>query len=194
MKVETAVALAERRIRESLEAQQRLLDESIIASVVQAAETISLALKRGGKLLVFGNGGSAADATHIAAELVGRFVLERQGLPAVALADNSSAVTAIANDYGYERVFARQLEALARPGDVALGISTSGRSANVLAGLEAGRSAGVTTIALTGHQASAISQLADICIAAPTAETPRVQECHALVAHILCELVELEFA
>lgn len=194
MKVETAAALAERRIRESLEVQQRLLDESVIVSVARAAEAISLALQRGGKLLVFGNGGSAADATHIAAEMVGRFVLERRGLPAVALADNSSAVTAIANDYGYERVFARQLEALARPGDVALGISTSGRSANVLAGLEAARAAGVTTIALTGDQGREMAELADIGIAAPTEETPRVQECHALVAHILCELVELEFA
>ena len=194
MKVETAAALAERRIRESLEAQQRLLAREITASVARAAEAISRALERGGKLLVFGNGGSASDATHIAAEMVGRFVLERRGLPAVALADNSSAVTAIANDYGYERVFARQLEALARPGDVALAISTSGRSANVLAGLEAARAAGVTTIALTGDQGSEMAELADVCIAAPATETPRVQECHALVAHILCELVELEFA
>jgi D-sedoheptulose 7-phosphate isomerase len=194
MKIEMAAALAERRIRESLEAQARLLEKETFAAVVRAAEAIALALRHGGKLVVFGNGGSAADATHIAAEMVGRFLLERQGLPALALTDNSSALTAIANDYGYERVFARQVEALGRPGDVALGISTSGRSDNVLAGLEAARAGGMKTVALTGGDGGAIPAQADICVVAPSAETPRIQECHTLVVHILCELVERELA
>jgi D-sedoheptulose 7-phosphate isomerase len=185
-----AAELVERRIRESLAAQERLLDAATVAAVVQAADAVAAALRQGGKLLVFGNGGSAADATHIAAELVGRFMLERRGLPALSLSDNASAVTSISNDYGYERAFARQVEALAAPGDVALGISTSGRSPNVLAGLEAARAAGLVTLGLTGGDGGELPAAADICVVAPSDETPRVQEAHTLVAHILCELVE----
>jgi D-sedoheptulose 7-phosphate isomerase len=192
MTAEPADRLAERRIRESVEAQQGLLEPSLVAAVVRAAEVIAGALRDGGKVLAFGNGGSAADATHFAAELVGRYLLERDGLPATSLSDNASALTAISNDYGYERVFARQVEALGRPGDVALGISTSGRSANVLAGLTAARAAGLATLALTGGDG--LSGEADVCIAIPSRETPRVQEGHTLVAHILCELVERALA
>lgn len=185
-----AAELVERRIRESLAAQEQLLDAATVAAVVQAADAVAAALRQGGKLLVFGNGGSAADATHIAAELVGRFMLERRGLPALSLSDNASAVTSISNDYGYERAFARQVEALAAPGDVALGISTSGRSPNVLAGLEAARAAGMVTLGLTGGDGGELRVAVDICVVAPSDETPRVQEAHTLVAHILCELVE----
>jgi D-sedoheptulose 7-phosphate isomerase len=194
MTAEPADRLAERRIRESVEAQQGLLEPSVVAAVVSAGEAITGALRDGGKLLAFGNGGSAADATHFAAELVGRYLLERDGLPAISLSDNASALTAISNDYGYERVFARQVEALGRPGDVALGISTSGRSANVLAGLTAARAGGLATLALTGGDGGSMREAADVCIAVPSAETPRVQEGHTLVAHILCELVERALA
>jgi D-sedoheptulose 7-phosphate isomerase len=190
MPTEAAAELAEARIRESLAVQQGLLERETIAALVRAAETVAAAFRDGGKLLVFGNGGSAADATHLAAELVGRFMLERPGLPAVSLSDNASAVTSIANDYAYERVFARQVEALGRAGDVALGISTSGRSANVLAGLEAGRAGGLVTLALTGGDGGRMRDLADVCILVPSGDTPRIQEGHTLVAHVLCELVE----
>jgi D-sedoheptulose 7-phosphate isomerase len=194
MTAEPADRLAERRIRESVEAQQGLLDPSVVGAVVRAVDLIVGALRDGGKVLAFGNGGSAADATHFAAELVGRYLLERDGLPAISLSDNASALTAISNDYGYERVFARQVEALGRPGDVALGISTSGRSANVLAGLTAARAGGLATLALTGGDGGSMRDAADVCIAVPSAETPRVQEGHTLVAHVLCELVERALA
>jgi D-sedoheptulose 7-phosphate isomerase len=190
MPTEAAAQLAEARIRESLAVQELLLERDTIAALVRAAESLAATFRNGGKLLVFGNGGSAADATHLAAELVGRFLLERPGLPAVSLSDNASAVTSIANDYAYERVFARQVEALGRPGDVALGISTSGRSANVLAGLEAGRAGGLVTLALTGGDGGRMGDLADVCIVVPSGDTPRIQEGHTLVAHVLCELVE----
>jgi D-sedoheptulose 7-phosphate isomerase len=189
-----AAGLVERRVRESLAVQERLLEPDTVAAVVGAAELIAAALQRGGKLLAFGNGGSAADATHITAELVGRFLLERRGLPALSLSDNASAVTAIANDYGYERVFARQVEALGAEGDVALGISTSGSSGNVLAGMEAARAGGLATIGLTGGDGGRLAQAADVCIVVPSDETPRIQEGHTLVAHVLCELVEQAIA
>ncbi len=190
MTSESPLALAERRVRESLAVQEALLEPALLQAVVDAAAAVSAALTRGGTLLAFGNGGSAADATHIAAELVGRFLEERRALAAVSLSDNASAVTAIANDYGYDYVFARQIEALGRPGDVALGLSTSGRSANVVAGLEAARAAGLTTIALTGGDGGPVGAGADLSIIAPSAETPRIQECHTTIAHVLCELVE----
>lgn len=190
MTTEPAEQLAERRIRESIETQQALLDAPVPSAVARAAELIVHALRDGGTVLAFGNGGSAADATHFAAELVGRYLLDRDGLPAVSLSDNPSAITAISNDYGYERVFARQVEALGRAGDVALGISTSGRSGNVLAALEAARANGLTTVVLTGGDGRPAREAADVCIAVPSAETPRIQEGHTLVLHILCELVE----
>jgi D-sedoheptulose 7-phosphate isomerase len=186
---ETAVVLEE-RVRESLAAQERLLEPACLDTIARAAEAISGAFAAGGKLLLFGNGGSAADATHIAAEFVGRFLVERDALPALSLSDNASAVTAIGNDYGYERVFARQIEALAGPRDVALGISTSGGSANVLAGVAAARALAMTTIALTGGDGGALAAAVDIAIVVPSESTPRIQECHTLVAHLLCELAE----
>jgi D-sedoheptulose 7-phosphate isomerase len=194
MTPEPADRLAERRIRESIEAQQGLLEPSVVGAVVRAADVITGALRDGGKVLAFGNGGSAADATHFAAELVGRYLLERDGLAAISLSDNASALTAVSNDYGYEHVFARQVEALGRRGDVALGISTSGRSPNVLAALAAARSGGLATVALTGGEGGSMTDAADVCITVPSGETPRVQEGHTLVAHILCELVERALA
>lgn len=187
-------ALAERRIRDSIAAAQGLLEPGLLQAIVDAAAVIAGSLRDGGTVLAFGNGGSAADATHLAAELVGRFLGEREALPAVSLSDNASAVTAIANDYGFERVFARQVEALGRPGDVALAISTSGRSPNVLAAVRAARDAGLRTIALTGGDGGDLRGAVEVCIAVPAAETPQIQEGHTLVAHVLCELVEQSVA
>jgi len=158
--------------------------------VVDAVVAVRAALGAGGKLLIFGNGGSAADAQHAAAELVGRFARERRGLAAVALTSDSSIVTSVANDYGYDRIFARQIEALGRPGDVALGISTSGASANVVAALEAARRGGLKTIALTGRDGGAVGRQADIHINVPSESTPRIQEVHRTLLHVLCDLVE----
>jgi D-sedoheptulose 7-phosphate isomerase len=189
-----AAQLIERRIRESVAVQERLLGDAAIAAMVSAAELISATLQRGGKLLAFGNGGSASDADHLTGELIGRFQLERRGLPALSLSDNPSAFTAIANDYGYDRVFARQVEALGAEGDVALGISTSGTSANVLAAFEAARAGGLSTIGLTGGDGGGVRVAADVCIVVPSDETPRIQEGHTLVAHVLCELVEQAIA
>ncbi|MFN8059602.1 MAG: SIS domain-containing protein [Vicinamibacterales bacterium] len=159
-------------------------------SVVEAATRLFEALTRGGKVLVFGNGGSAAEAQHFAAELVGRFMLERQALPAIALTTDTSILTAIGNDYAFDRVFARQVEALGRRGDIAVGLSTSGRSPNVIAAFEAARSAGLTTIALTGGTGGALAGLADIHLNVPDASVARVQEVHLTLLHTLCELVE----
>jgi D-sedoheptulose 7-phosphate isomerase len=189
-----AAQLIERRIRESVAVQERLLGDEAIAAMVSAAELISATLQRGGKLLAFGNGGSASDADHLTGELIGRFQLERRGLPALSLSDNPSAFTAIANDYGYDRVFARQVEALGAAGDVVLGISTSGTSANVLAAFEAARAGGLSTIGLTGGDGGGVRVAADVCIVVPSDETPRIQEGHTLVAHVLCELVEQAIA
>ena len=158
--------------------------------VARAALALAAALRGGGKALVFGNGGSAADAQHIAAELVGRFELERAALPAIALTTDSSALTAIANDYGFAHVFARQVEGLGRSGDVALAISTSGSSANVLAGVEAARRAGLATIGLCGAPGCLLCEAVDIAIATPAGETARVQELHLAVEHALCRAVE----
>jgi D-sedoheptulose 7-phosphate isomerase len=189
MTTDTAAALVEMRVRESAATIEALLDPACLTAITAAAGVISDALRGGGKVLLFGNGGSAADATHIAAELVGRFLVDRRALPALSLSDNASAVTAIGNDYGYGRVFARQVEALAAPGDVAFGISTSGRSENVIEALRAARRLGVATVGLTGARGG-LGDVVDICIAVPSDATPRIQEAHTLVGHVLCELVE----
>ena len=164
--------------------------EVLQAPVVEAATAITAALEAGGKLLVFGNGGSAADAQHMAAEFVGRFQRERAAMAAIALTTDTSIVTSLANDYTFDWVFARQIEALARTGDVALGISTSGASLNVLAALEAANARGVTTIALTGRDGGAIGKAAAIHINVDHASTARIQEVHRTVIHAICELVE----
>lgn len=158
--------------------------------LVRAARAVAESLEGGGKLIVFGNGGSAADAQHLAAEFVGRFVSDRPALAAIALTDNPSAITAIGNDYGYEHVFARQVAGLGKAGDVAMAISTSGASPNVLAGVQAARDAGMITISLTGGPDSRLASIADIPILVPSATTRRVQECHLIIEHVLCECVE----
>jgi D-sedoheptulose 7-phosphate isomerase len=151
-------------------------------------DAIAEVLAAGGKVLLCGNGGSAADCQHIAAELVGRFGRERRALAAIALTVDTSALTAIANDYSFDRVFARQVEALGRKGDALLAISTSGRSKNVLEALRAARGLGMRTLALTGEGGRGME--ADLCLAVPSRETPRVQECHILLGHVLCEIAE----
>jgi D-sedoheptulose 7-phosphate isomerase len=160
------------------------------APLLKAAEAMSATLARGGKVLAFGNGGSASDAQHFAAELVGRFLRERRALPAIALTVDTSILTAVANDYGFDRVFARQVEALGLAGDVALGISASGRSGNVLAAFAAARERGVTTVALTGGDGGPLGQVADIHLNVPDRATPRVQEVHRTLLHVLCEMLE----
>ena len=159
-------------------------------SVLAAARAISTAFARGGKVLLFGNGGSASDAQHVAAEFVGRFLREREALPAIALTTDTSILTSIGNDYSYDRIFARQVEALGRPGDVAIGISTSGGSPNVVAGLAAADEGGLVTIAVTGRDGGAVGQLAAIHVNVPSDSTPRVQEVHRTLLHIICDLVE----
>jgi D-sedoheptulose 7-phosphate isomerase len=155
-----------------------------------AAHAMADALGAGKKLLVFGNGGSAADAQHLSAELVGRFQKERAAMPAIALTTDSSILTSVANDYSFKQVFARQLGALGQPGDVALGISTSGESPNVLAALQVAREKGLKTIALTGRDGGSVGAAADIHVNVPDQSTARVQEVHRTILHVMCEVIE----
>jgi len=187
----------ERRVTELIEAsievkQSLLRSQEVVLTIAKVSAILVDALKQGNKALLFGNGGSAADAQHMAAELVGRFAFDRPALPALALSVNSSCVTAIGNDYGFDRVFSRQLEALGRPGDVAIGISTSGNSLNVQHAMSAAKKIGLHTVALTGRIGGNLSKLVDYCICVPSNETPRIQECHILIGHIISELVERE--
>jgi D-sedoheptulose 7-phosphate isomerase len=180
-------------IQASITTKQYMLSSSeIVTTLAKVSELLVSALKQGNKTLLFGNGGSAADAQHIAAELVGRFAFERPALPALALSVNTSCVTAIGNDYGYDQVFSRQLEALSCPGDVAIGISTSGNSPNVVRAVITAKKRGLHTIALTGQTGGNLRNVVDHCICVPSNETPRIQECHILIGHILSELVEYE--
>jgi D-sedoheptulose 7-phosphate isomerase len=178
-----------KNIESSIEVHARLVDACLPAMTV-AANALIAAYRGGRKALFFGNGGSAADAQHLAAEFLGRYLIERRPMPAVALHVNTSAVTSIANDYGYEHVFSRQIQALGVAGDVAVGISTSGNSLNVLEALRAARQMGLYTIGLTGAGGGSMRELVDVLIAAPSSETPRIQECHILVGHALCDAVE----
>ncbi len=159
----------------------------------RAATLLIDALKGGHTLFFFGNGGSAADAQHLAAEFVGRYIRERQALPAIALTTDTSALTAISNDYGYHRVFARQIEALVRRGDVAIAISTSGRSPSVLEGIRAARTKGAAVIGLTGAGGGAMAAHCDVVFKVPSTSTPRIQEAHITIGHILCELADAPF-
>lgn len=177
-------------LREAVESYSQVVETASV--VEEAAAMIVDALEGGGKVLFCGNGGSAADAQHLAAEFLGRYLKERAPLPSIALTANSSAVTAIGNDYGYELVFARQLRGLARTGDVLVGISTSGCSVNVVEAFKVAHEIGVRTISLTGSRPSAMSELADIAIQVPSSHTPRVQEMHITIGHTICEIVETE--
>jgi D-sedoheptulose 7-phosphate isomerase len=180
-----------RSIQTSIAVKERLLSSTeLVATVARISEILVDALKEGKKLILFGNGGSAADAQHIAAEFVGRFAFDRPALPALALTANTSCVTAIGNDYGFDVVFSRQIEAVGRPGDVALGISTSGNSPNVLRALSVAKGLGLHTVALAGCTGGKLKDAVDHCICVPSNETPRIQECHILIGHIISELVE----
>jgi D-sedoheptulose 7-phosphate isomerase len=180
-----------RSIQASIAVKQLLLGNAEVVSIIaKVSERLVNTFSKGNKVLLFGNGGSAADAQHIAAEFVGRFAFDRPALPALALSVNTSCVTAIGNDYGFDLVFSRQIEALARPGDLAIGISTSGNSSNVLHGVTVAREMGLGTVAFTGCTGGKLRDAVDHCICAPSNETPRVQECHILIGHIISELVE----
>lgn len=167
---------------------------TLTSSVSSAVDMIGSSLAAGGQLLAAGNGGSAADAQHIVAELTGRFFLERQPLRAIALHVNTSALTAIGNDYGYEHVFARELSAHARPGDVLLAISTSGNSRNILRAIEVARERNVQVIGLTGGSGGEMRAVCDLCLCVPSKSTPRIQEMHITIGHAICELVEERLA
>jgi len=185
----------EQRVSDSIQAsiavKRRLLsDAGLVLNVARVSEVLVNALEEGNKVLLFGNGGSAADAQHIAAEFVGRFAFNRRALPALALSVNTSCVTAIGNDYGFDLVFSRQVEALGRPGDVAIGISTSGNSPNVVGAVTVAREIGLQTVALTGCTGGKLRNAASYCISVPSNDTPRIQECHILIGHIISELVE----
>ena len=169
------------------------LDKPHYAAQVQAiVDALVRAFRAGNKVLWFGNGGSAADAQHLAAEFSGRFLRERKGLPSEALTVNTSAVTAISNDFGYEQLFARMVEALAKPGDVVVGITTSGTSKNVVRGLEAAKAAGATTVAFSGNGGGPVAQIADVALIGPDGYSAIVQEVHITMGHIICDLVEQE--
>lgn len=175
----------------SITVKQKLLqDNALVSTLAEVSVVVVDAIRKGNKILFCGNGGSAADAQHIAAEFVGRFAFDRPALPALALSVNTSCVTAIGNDYGFDRVFSRQVEALGQKGDVAFGISTSGNSANVLCAMSTSSRMGLKTIALTGSTGGKLRSEADFCICVPSNEIPRIQECHILIGHIISELVE----
>lgn len=176
-------------ILESISVKEELLKNNL-AQIVDVSEKIIASLKKGGKLIIFGNGGSASDAQHIAAELVGRFKKDRPALPAIALTVNTSIITALANDFGFDIIFARQIEALADKSDIALGISTSGKAKNVALGIKQAKKMGLFTIALTGGSGGDIAAQSDISLIVPSNVTARIQECHILIGHIICELVE----
>jgi phosphoheptose isomerase len=184
---------ADAALREAVALHERVR-EGGLERTLAAAGAISRSLRNGGQVLVFGNGGSAADAAHTAAELVGRFQRERRGYRAIALTADPSVVTSIANDYGYDRVFARQIEALGRPGDIAFAITTSGESTNVLEGLRAAGTGRLTTIALTGRDGGSAGRLADVHVNVPSTSTPRVQEVHRTLLHVICDLIETELS
>jgi D-sedoheptulose 7-phosphate isomerase len=167
-----------------------IIERELVPQIADLVELLATALGSGRKLLVMGNGGSAADAQHMAGEIVGRFLLERRALPAVALSTDSSILTALGNDYGFDVVFRRQVEALAEPGDVVLGISTSGNSANVREALLLARERGCRTVGLLGRDGGEIRDLVDLALVVPVQETPRVQEGHITIIHIVCDLVE----
>ena len=182
------------RLRESIELKQSMLaNDELLGLLGEAAHACIMCLRSGGKLLLFGNGGSAADAQHIASELVGRYLQNRRALAAVALTTDTSGITAISNDYSYGEVFSRQLEALGNARDVAIGISTSGESPNVIRALSTARRKGLTTIGLTGGGGGRLRHLVDYCLCVPSNSTPRIQEAHIWLGHTLSEIIELHF-
>jgi D-sedoheptulose 7-phosphate isomerase len=191
----TGVKTMQKLIRESIEntrgvIDSALADDELIASVARAGEACVAALRRKKKILLAGNGGSAADSQHIAAELVSRLNYDRPGLSAIALTTDSSALTAIGNDYGFERAFARQVEAVGQEGDVFIAISTSGNSPNILAALKAAQAQRIATVGMTGKTGGKMAELCDIVLKMPSTRTPNIQECHIMFGHILCQIIE----
>jgi len=183
------VDIVRARLKESSDLKTRMIPDAL--SVVKAAAIIAKALRSRHQVLLFGNGGSAADAQHIAAELTGRFAKDRDPLPAIALTTNTSSLTAIANDYDFDEIFARMVRAHARRGDIVIGISTSGSSENVIRGVKAGKTAGAFTIAFCG-EGGRLKAVADLTLSVPSKKTPRIQEAHITLGHIICELVEAD--
>jgi len=181
------------QVEASIQVKQAVLQDTELLKLIEKVSSVIIdAYKNGKKTLLAGNGGSAADAQHIAGELVARFYFDRPGLPSIALTTDSSVMTAIGNDYGYERLFARQVQALGNEGDVFIGISTSGNSPNIIKALEACKEKGIITVGLTGLNGGKMAGMCDICIKVPSNETPRIQEVHILVGHIICCIVEEE--
>ncbi|MBC8473572.1 MAG: SIS domain-containing protein [Candidatus Omnitrophica bacterium] len=179
----------QRLVNESIDVKKRVL-ETQLSEIENLARMMIATIKSGHKILIFGNGGSASDSLHIAAELVGRFQKERKAIPAIALTSNISTLTALGNDYGFDHIFERQVQAMGKKNDMALGISTSGRSKNVLRGIQASSKAGLKTAVLTGQKKTRLSEISDVSIRIPSTNTARVQEAHITLAHIICEIIE----
>lgn len=184
--------IIQQRFQEHMEVAQAVMQSDILEQIERVAEVVKKALADGHKVLFCGNGGSAADSQHLAAEFVGRFQKERRGLPAIALTVDTSILTAVSNDYGYDKVFVRQVEALAQAGDVLFGITTSGNSANVVEAVELAKQKGVFCVGMTAAGGGKMALMCDECIAVPAKVTARAQEMHILIGHILCELVDGE--
>jgi len=183
-----------KRIEENIGVKKSILNDThLIDTIERAATVVVTAIKNGNKVIFCGNGGSAADSQHLAAELIGKFYFNRRSLPAVSLTVNTSIITAIGNDFGFDKVFARQLEGIGKAGDVLIGLSTSGNSENVVEAFRLAKELGISTIAFTGESGGILRDLADILINVPSNDTPRIQEVHIMVGHIICELVEKEF-
>ncbi len=181
------------RLQESIQTKQKVL-QTLVPVIAQAADLIITSLEAGKKVLLCGNGGSAADCQHVAAELVGKLFVKRRALPAISLTTDTSNLTALANDFGYDVVFSRQLEALGQAGDVLIAISTSGNSPNVLEAVKTARTMGIRSIALSGRGGGALHKAVDLSIVVPSENTQRIQESHLTIEHILCELIEARFA
>ena len=177
--------------KESIRVKEAFVNENL-SKLVNVVEAVTSALKAGSKILIFGNGGSAADAQHIAAEFVNRFVIERPPLPAIALTTDTSVITSIGNDYDFSEIFSKQIRAIGLPGDIAWGISTSGNSANVLKGLEVAKKMGLVTIAFTGKDGGNIAKIADLSVNVSSSVTARIQEVHITAGHAICELVDIK--
>lgn len=187
-----AVLVVSSRLEETIRVKQDMLQSECIVQAATAAAAMVSSLRGGGKVLFFGNGGSSMDAGHLAAELSGRFYRDRPGLAGISLSDSTAALTAIANDYSYDNVFARQVRALGRSGDVAVGLTTSGNSRNVIEALKAAEEIGMYTVALTGQAGGKVAGAVDVCIQVPSNDTPRIQEACMHLGHTICEIIEQE--
>jgi D-sedoheptulose 7-phosphate isomerase len=193
--VSDTLQLVADRLRENIEVKRAILaNDDLLDLIHEAALACIRALESGGKIILFGNGGSAADAQHIAAELIGKYLRDRRALAALSLTTNASSLTAIANDYTYEEVFSRQIEAIGCKGDLAIGISTSGDSKNVIRALLAAKKKGLVTVGMTGSNGGKVRRETDYCLCIPSERTPRIQEAHIAVGHILCEIIEEHFS